>query len=119
MGAAAANAIFGSAFNAYDNILYIDDRAYVVAGVLSEMGSVASGISPDSAIFIPYETGVKYITGNSISPTVTVIADDVTEVDRVGAGTKQGKESSLGVQLKKGWGQGLELWWDKAGSAVS
>ena len=83
LGAAAANAIFGSAFNAYDNILYIDDRAYVVAGVLSEMGSVASGISPDSAIFIPYETGVKYITGNSISPTVTVIADDVTEVDRV------------------------------------
>lgn len=83
LGAAAANAIFGSAFNAYDNILYIDDRAYVVAGVLSEMGSVASGISPDSAIFIPYETGVKYITGNSISPTVTVIADEVTEVDRV------------------------------------
>ena len=40
-------------------------------------------LEPDSAIFIPYETGVKYITGNSISPTVTVIADDVTEVDRV------------------------------------
>ena len=83
LGAAAANAVFGNAYNAYDNILYIDDRAYVVAGVLSEMGSVASGISPDSAIFIPYETGIKYITGNSISPTVTVIADDVTSVDRV------------------------------------
>lgn len=83
LGAAAANAIFGSAYNAYDNILYIDGRAYVVAGVLSEMGSVASGISPDSSIFIPYETGVKYITGNSISPTITVIADDVTLVDSV------------------------------------
>ncbi len=83
LGSAAANAVFGNAYNAYDNILYIDDRAYVVAGVLSEMGSVASGISPDSAIFIPYETGIKYITGNSISPTVTVIADDVTSVDRV------------------------------------
>ena len=83
LGTAAANAIFGSAYNAYDNILYIDNRAYVVAGVISEMGSVASGISPDSAIFIPYETGIKYITGSSISPTVTVIADDVTIVDRV------------------------------------
>lgn len=83
LGAAAANAIFGSAYNAYDNILYIDNRAYVVAGVISEMGSVASGISPDSAIFIPYETGIKYITGSSISPTVTVIADDVTAVDKV------------------------------------
>lgn len=83
LGAAAANAIFGSAYNAYDNILYIDDRAYVVAGVLSEMGSVASGISPDTTIFIPYQTGIKYITGNSISPTVTVIADNVTAVDRV------------------------------------
>lgn len=83
LGSAVANAIFGSAYNAYDNILYIDDRAYVVAGVLSEMGSVASGISPDTAVFIPYQTGIKYITGNSISPTVTVIANDVTAVDRV------------------------------------
>ena len=83
LGAAVANAIFGNAYSAYDSILYLDGRAYVVAGVLSEMGSVASGISPDSAIFIPYETGVKYITGNSISPTITVIADDVTLVDRV------------------------------------
>lgn len=83
LGASVANAIFGSAYKAYDATLYIDNRAYVVAGVLSEMGSVASGISPDTAIFIPYETGIKYITGNSISPTVTVIAEDVTMVDTV------------------------------------
>lgn len=83
LGSAVANAVFGSAYNAYDNTLYIDDRAYVVAGVLSEMGSVASGISPDSAVFIPYETGIKYITGNNISPTVTVIADDVEKVSGV------------------------------------
>lgn len=83
LGATAANAIFGSAYDAYDSILYLDNRAYVVAGVLSEMGSVASGISPDTAVFIPYATGIKYITGNSISPTVTVIAEDVAAVDRV------------------------------------
>lgn len=83
LGASVANAIFGSAYEAYDGILYIDDRSYVVAGVLSEMGSVSSGISPDTAIFIPYETGIKYITGNSISPTITVIAEEVTMVDTV------------------------------------
>lgn len=83
LGATVANSIFGSAYDAYDSILYLDNRAYVVAGVLSEMGSVASGISPDTAVFIPYETGIKYITGNNISPTVTVIAEDVASVDRV------------------------------------
>lgn len=83
LGSSVANAIFGSAYEAYDGILYIDNRSYVVAGVLSEMGSVASGISPDTAIFIPYDTGIKYITGNSISPTLTVIAEDVTKVDAI------------------------------------
>ena len=80
LGSAVANAVFGSAYNAYDNTLYIDDRAYVVGGVLSEMGSVASGISPDQTVFIPYETGIKYITGNDISPTITVIADVESEL---------------------------------------
>jgi len=83
LGASVANAIFGSAYEAYDSILYIDDRSYVVAGVLSEMGSMASGISPDTAIFIPYETGIKYITGSSISPTLTVIAEEVTMVESI------------------------------------
>lgn len=83
LGSTVAAAIFGSAYEAYDAALYIDDRAYVVAGVLSEMGSVASGISPDSSIFIPYATGVKYITGTNISPTVTVIAEDVESVEKV------------------------------------
>lgn len=83
LGATVAKTIFGSAYDAYDGIVYIDDRPYVVAGVLSEMGTVASGINPDSSIFIPYETGIKYITGSSISPTLTVIAEDVDLVDTV------------------------------------
>lgn len=83
LGASVAKAIFGSALEAYDGTVYIDGRPYNVSGVLSEMGSVASGISPDTAIFVPYETGIKYITGTSISPTVTVIAEDVNNVDTV------------------------------------
>ena len=83
LGANVAKEIFGSAYSAYDSIVYIDDRPYVVAGVLEEMGTVASGISPDTAIFVPYQTGIKYITGETVSPTVTVIAKDVNQVEDV------------------------------------
>lgn len=83
LGATTAKEIFGSAYDAYDAVVYIDNRPYIVVGVISEMGTVASGINPDTAIFIPYETGIKYITGESISPTITVIAEDVNQVDTI------------------------------------
>lgn len=83
LGAKTAKEIFGSALDAYDETIYIDNRAYVVNGVLAEMGTVASGISPDEAIFIPYQTGVKYLTGTDVSPTLTIVAADVDEVDTV------------------------------------
>ena len=83
LGYSTANEIFGSAYEAYEQEVYIDGRPYTVVGVLEEMGTVASGISPDTAIFIPYSTGIKYVTGESISPTVTVIAEDVNHIDAV------------------------------------
>jgi putative ABC transport system permease protein len=83
LGYSTAKEIFGSVADAYDDVIYIDSRPYVVSGVLAEMGSVSSGISPDTAIFIPYETGIKYITGENVNPTITVIAEDVNNVDAV------------------------------------
>lgn len=83
LGYSVAKEIFGSVYDAYDQEVYIDSRQYNVAGVLDEMGSVASGISPDASIFIPYETGVKYLTGSHISPTITVIAEDVDNAGNV------------------------------------
>ena len=83
IGYSAAKEIFGTAYDAYNEVVYIDSRPYVIKGVLTEMGSVASGISPDTSIFIPYETGIKYLTGDSVSPTITVIAEDVNTVDTV------------------------------------
>jgi putative ABC transport system permease protein len=83
LGAVAAQEIFETAYDAYGSIVYIDDRPYVVTGVLSEMGSLASGINPDRAVFIPYQTGMKYITGSQITPTLTVIAEEVGEVPQV------------------------------------
>ena len=83
LGASVAEEMFGSAIEAYGSIVYIDDRQYVVNGVLQTMGTVASGISPDEAVFIPYETGIKYIVGTDVSPTITVIADDVNNIEGV------------------------------------
>lgn len=80
LGHKAAREIFGSVYDAYDGTVYIDNRPYTVSGVIEEMGTVASGISPDEAIYIPYETGVKYLTGTDVSPTITAIAEDVDNV---------------------------------------
>ena len=83
LGADAAKQIFGSTYEAYNNTVYIDSRPYIVMGVIEEMGTVASGISPDEAIFIPYATGIKYLTGDNVSPTITVIAEDVEQVQSI------------------------------------
>ena len=83
LGASVAEEIFGSAIEAYGSVIYIDDRRYVVNGVLESMGTVASAIRPDDSIFIPYATGVKYLVGSSVSPTITVLAADVNNVEGV------------------------------------
>lgn len=83
LGASVAKEIFGSATEAFDSVIYIDSRPYVVNGVLQAMGSVTSGISPDTSIFLPFSTTKKYISGNNINPTITVIASEVDQVDAV------------------------------------
>jgi len=83
LGYSVAKTVFGSAYDAYDEIIYIDSRPYVVTGVFDEMGTVASGINPDTAIFIPYSTGIKYLVGENVSPTITVIAEEVKDVENV------------------------------------
>jgi putative ABC transport system permease protein len=85
LGYNVAKTIFGSVYDAYDGTVYIDDRPYTVIGIIGEVGTVASGISPDDAIFVPYETGIKYLTGNDISPTITVVAEDVNNVSTIKA----------------------------------
>lgn len=72
--------MFDSLIDAYDSTVEIDGRSYTVAGILQQMGSVTSGISPDDAIFVPYSTAEKYVIGRGISPQITVVASDVDEV---------------------------------------
>jgi len=68
---------------AYGDYLTIDEKNYEIIGVLEEMGSVSSGISPDTAIYIPYATAEKYIFGSTADPTITAVASDVSTIDTV------------------------------------
>lgn len=61
----------------------IEGKNYEVAGVLSQMGTVSSGISPDSSIYVPYSTAEKYIFGNDTAPTITAVASDADKVETV------------------------------------
>ncbi len=83
LGSQAAKALFGSAADALGEKLYLDDRAYTIVGVLSSASTVSANITPDESIFIPYQTGIKYITGTDINPVITVIAEDVNAVNDV------------------------------------
>jgi len=83
LGSTVAKELFGSAEEAYGETLYLDDRAYEIVGVLASSSTVSANITPDESIFIPYETGIKYITGTDISPVITVICNDVDLVDTV------------------------------------
>ena len=83
LGSRVCEDIFGSAALAYNSVLTIDDRDYTIIGVLDSMGTVSSGISPDSAVYVPYTTGEKYLFGSSIQPTITVLAEDVAHVPQV------------------------------------
>ncbi|MCD7820381.1 MAG: ABC transporter permease [Lachnospiraceae bacterium] len=83
LGSTVAKELFGSAEDACGETLYLDDRAYEIVGVLTSSSTVSANITPDESIFVPYETGIKYITGTGISPVITVIAADVNAVDSV------------------------------------
>ena len=83
IGSSVAKEVFGSVSDAVNSTIYMDDRSYTVIGVLETSSSVVSGISPDTSVFVPYQTGIKYIAGEDIDPTITVIAEDVNTLQTV------------------------------------
>lgn len=88
LGSSVAEELFDSVEEAVGSTIYIDDRTYTIVGVLEQSGTVSAGISPDTAIFVPYATGIKYITGENIDPVITVIAENVDTLSEVIAGAQ-------------------------------
>ncbi len=83
LGYSVAQEIFTYAMYAYGDYVEINGKNYEVVGVLSEMGSVSSGISPDSAVYVPYTTGGKYVFSSSGTKQITAVASDVDEVEQI------------------------------------
>ncbi len=83
LGYNVAAEIFGSIQLAYDSKIEIDGRTYVVNGVLSQMGTVVSGVNPDDSVFMPYSTADKYLLERNTSPQISVLATDVNAVPEV------------------------------------
>ncbi len=83
LGTSVAKELFGSAQEALGGTIYMEDRKYTVSGILQTSQTVTANISPDTAILVPYETGIKYITGSEIDPVITVIARDVNILEAV------------------------------------
>lgn len=81
LGYTTAQNIFGAAYLAYGDKITIEGKTYEVIGVLSQMGSVSTGISPDETIFVPYSTAEKYIMSSDTAPTITAVATDSEAVD--------------------------------------
>lgn len=78
-----AEEIFTYAAYAYGDYLEIDGKNYEIVGVLEQMGAVTSGISPDTAVYLPYTTAQKQIFGTSAEPEIAAVAEDVEDVPRV------------------------------------
>ncbi|WRS26220.1 ABC transporter permease [Oscillospiraceae bacterium MB08-C2-2] len=80
--------LFDTVAEAYDSVITINDVSFVVSGILQEMGTVSSGISPDEAVYIPYSAAEKYILSRDASPQLTVVAANVSDVEKVSENVK-------------------------------
>ncbi len=83
LGYDVAMEMFGSAMAAYDEKVEIDGRLYVVNGILNQMGTVVSGINPDTSVFMPYSTADKYLFSTDTSTQISLLASDVDSVPEV------------------------------------
>ncbi len=83
LGYGVAEELFTYAAYAYGDYIEVNGKNYEIVGVLEEMGSVSFGISPDEAVYIPYDTAEKYVFRTSGTTQITAIAADVGEIETV------------------------------------
>ena len=81
--------IFENVYDAYDSTILINSKKYTVIGVLNQTGSTVSDVDLDSSIYIPINTAKKDVMGNSYSPNIIVIAQDVDEISTTIANIEQ------------------------------
>ncbi|MGM9525310.1 MAG: ABC transporter permease [Peptococcaceae bacterium] len=82
LGYDAAVSIFETVQDAYGSQININSKKYTVIGVLTKTGSTVSDITLDSAVFVPYNSAVKYVLGsNNATPKIVAVVEDVNEIE--------------------------------------
>ncbi|AOT69740.1 ABC transporter permease [Geosporobacter ferrireducens] len=83
IGSDIAQELFGDEIrDAIGARITIFGRRYEVTGILKRMGdSSMGGISPDSAVFVPYKVAEKYIVGRFARPSIIALAKDINHVE--------------------------------------
>lgn len=90
LGYDAAAEMFDNIFDAYGSVININSKKFTVVGVLEKTGSVVSGITLDSALYIPLTTAEKYVMGaRNYSPQIIVLVNDINIIETTIANIEQ------------------------------
>ncbi|MBI4475957.1 MAG: ABC transporter permease [Acidobacteria bacterium] len=85
MGAVVTETLFGADVDPVGQIIRIRNQPFRIVGVMSRKGQAAMGEDQDDAIFVPYTTVQKKLTGQQHVNNITVSAQSATQVESVAA----------------------------------
>lgn len=88
IGDGLAKKYFMKAEDAIGSSIKINNRTYVIKGVLERRGDGMQGLNPDETIFIPFSTASQYVFDNSTFPQVVALASDLSLVKKAMAEIK-------------------------------
>ena len=74
--------------DAIGTTIKINNRTYIIKGVLERRGDGMQGLSPDETIFIPFTTASQYVFDNNTMPQIDALASKLSIVKRAMAEIK-------------------------------
>lgn len=74
--------------DAIGSTIKINNRTYIIKGVLGRRGDGMQGLSPDETIFIPFTTASQYVFDNNTMPQIVALASKLSLVKRAMAEIK-------------------------------
>jgi putative ABC transport system permease protein len=86
LGAVVRDQLFGANADPTGESIRIANQPFTVAGVLERKGQSAIGQDQDDTVIVPYTTVMKKLTGNTWLSTITVAAENESQISQV-AGT--------------------------------
>lgn len=82
IGDGLAKKYFMKAEDAIGSTIKVNNRTYIIKGVLERRGDGMQGLNPDETIFIPFSTASQYVFDNNTLPQVVALASDLSLVKK-------------------------------------